>query len=320
MFRASFRRFATYKRFDNGPAPLDLRGILTSRWVQGSVLGLGAFYTYNLDRAPITGRVRCLWVPYFMERKIGDMSYKQILYQFGGQLLPTSHPLYHRIGTIMNQLLSTAIRNTPDQALVDHLKSLKWQIHIINVDQNTPPNAFILPNGKIFVFLSILGLANNDAGLATVLSHELSHQLARHSSEQLSGRPLIMAFSILASLALSSSLIPDLIIKSVYEMPASREMETEADRIGLELMARLCYDVREALGFWKRMDAWRQQHERVGRLSSVLEGFLSTHPTNDKRVHDITTWLPELEAIKESSGCYDHQFGWFQEAKRDFFR
>ena len=150
----------------------------------------------------------------------------------------------------MNSLLTAAISNFPDQQQVEHLKSLDWAIHVIQVDPNKiPPNAFILPNGKIFIFSSILPICHNDDGLATVLSHELSHQLAHHSLEQLSKQPFyILLLAILYSITGTSS-FNSLMIEGLLKMPASRDMESEADHIGCELMARLCFNVNEAVQF-----------------------------------------------------------------------
>lgn len=182
------KNYATYKRFGNSGSHsnFDFKKFLYNKNTIYVGISLGAFYVYNLHEAPFTGRLRFIWLPYWLETKIGDYSYKQILGEYQNQILPSSDPLYGKVTKIMNSLLTAAISNFPDQQQVEHLKSLDWAIHVIQVDPNKiPPNAFILPNGKIFIFSSILPICHNDDGLATVLSHELSHQLAHHSLEQL---------------------------------------------------------------------------------------------------------------------------------------
>lgn len=323
-FHAS-RAYATYNRFDNASKPLDFSSLLKSRYTPYIVLGAGGFYFYNLDHAPFTGRRRLIWVPYWLETMVGNMSYKQFYSAYRNQLVPPQDPLYNRVLNIMNKLLASAVKYSDNEKQINHLKSLNWKIHIINSNStHDPPNAFILPNGKIFVFSSILPIAGNDDGLATVLSHELSHQLARHSAEQLLKSPLNLALSAVLYSITGSPNFNSFISSTLINLPASREMETEADHIGCVLMARLCYDIREPVNFWIRM---RQAEERLkgrykGVLGDYLEGFLSTHPTSQKRVQDITGWIPDLQALKESSGCYEHQFGMFNDLHHNsnFFR
>lgn len=96
-------------------------------------------------------------------------------------------------------------------------------------------------------------------------------------------------------------------------------MESEADRIGLELMARLCYNFREAVQFWGRMQLFESQMQ-LGRFvvqTLMLLDFFSTHPNTKKRIMDIQLWIPDLETIQESSNC--HQWGAFHDFSRDFF-
>lgn len=318
------KNYATYKRFGNSGSHsnFDFKKFLCNRNTIYVGISLGAFYVYNLHEAPFTGRLRFIWLPYWLETKIGDYSYKQILEEYQNQILPSSDPLYGKVTKIMNSLLTAAISNFPDQQQVEHLKSLDWAIHVIQVDPNKiPPNAFILPNGKIFIFSSILPICHNDDGLATVLSHELSHQLAHHSLEQLSKQPFyILLLAILYSITGTSS-FNSLMIEGLLKMPASRDMESEADHIGCELMARLCFNVNEAVQFWLRMNDWESKLKQKYNTSGLsFQEFFSTHPNTNKRIHDIQSWLPDLEKIKENSQCYEYQFNLFNETHRNFFK
>lgn len=312
------RGYATYKRFPGSNySQTDWRKIISSRYFLYLAGGSVAFYCYNLDEAPFTKRYRFLWVPLWLESKIGDYLYSQIMAQYQDQLLPRSNPTYARVSRIMNKLLASAVQNTQDPKQAAHLKALDWKIHIIQVSDTgrEPPNAFILPNGKIFIFSSILPICQNDDGLATVLSHELSHQLAHHSLEQLSKQPFYVFLLTLMYAATGISGFTDLLVAGFLQMPASREMESEADRIGCELMARLCFNVHEAANFWVRMENFEK---RAMPLGGALREFLSTHPNTHKRVHDISLWMPELDSIREASECY--HWGMFDQASRNFFR
>lgn len=323
MNGSSSIRFASYKRFSGNSQPINIYRLLYNRNSIYVGMGLVGFYIYNLDEAPFTHRRRFLWIPYWMEKKIGDYSYSQILYQYQNQVVPARDPIYGKISTIMNRLLTVALTNDDQSHLVEqllesqrkHLKNLDWTIHVVKVDAQTAPNAFILPNGKIFIFSSILPICRDDDGLATVLSHELSHQLAHHSSEQLSLQPFYILLSTALYTMTGISWFNDLLIEGLLRMPTSREMESEADRIGCELLARLCFNVELAVDFWLRMQKFEESMGGQAR-GGMLQEFLSTHPATTKRIKDIRSWLPELENVREASGC--HQWRSFNTA-RNFF-
>jgi Zn-dependent protease with chaperone function len=219
----------------------------------------------------------------------------------------------------MNKLLATAITGIEDERQKKYLQSLDWKIHVVQAGQDQPPNAFILPNGKIFIFSTILPICKNDDGLATVLAHELSHQIAHHSGEQISKNPIYIALGILLYSVTQTSWINDLLISGLLQLPASRAMESEADHIGCELLAKLCFNISEAVNFWNRMDQVEKTMQGAYDTTQVQE-FFSTHPATKKRIADIQSWMPRLEQLKEGSGCYDYQFGHFRESTRNFFR
>ncbi|KAI5965789.1 OMA1 [Candida pseudojiufengensis] len=325
QFQIQIKRYASYRRFDGSSNQQNLYDlyyrILTSRTTLYVGGGLLVFYIYNLHEAPYTHRRRFIWIPYWIETKIGDYSYRQIMAQYGSMILPHSNPLYGRISSIMNRLLKTAIDNDKENPKQQqHLKNLHWEINIIQNDK-LPPNAFILPNGKIFIFSSILPICENDDGIATVLAHELSHQLAQHSSEQLSSQPIYMFLSTVLYSLTGISWFNDLLINGIFTMPASREMETEADHIGCEILAASCYNPDQAIQFWKRMGIMEQkmtkQQGGVGGAGSSLVEWFSTHPATNKRIHDIESWMPHLREISESSGCYE--YGKFHNFNTNFF-
>lgn len=317
----SIRPYSSYKRFQSSKPSVSLSLLLQNRFVLYFIGGSVVFYLYNLDEAPYTRRRRFLWIPYSLEKKIGDYSYKQILYQYQNQLASPKDPNYPLITKVMNRLLTTAIDGCTDPSQAAHLKSLDWTIHIISATNplQDPPNAFILPNGKIFIFSTILPICKNEDGLATVLSHELSHQLAHHSLEQLSKQPIYLMLSTILYAATGISWFNDLLIAGMFQMPASREMESEADRIGCELMARLCFNVEEAVKFWARMENWEKQMQlkTLNLNDTLLSKFLSTHPNTTKRISDITHWMPEMEQIKQDSNC--NLWDRFHEFNRNFF-
>ncbi|CAN3371873.1 mitochondrial metalloendopeptidase Oma1p [Diutina rugosa] len=277
--------------------------------------GLGLFYVANLHKAPYTGRLQFCWVPYWMEQKMGDMSYRQVMAQFGGDIVDHNNRVYQPIRSVMDRLLKAADQLIKDPKQREHLKKLDWQISVVAGDY--PPNAFILPNGKIFIFASIIPICQNEDGLATVLSHELSHQLAHHSSEQLSKSPLYMLAGAIMFSITGSTGLNDLLIQTLFQLPGSRKQESEADHIGCELMAKACFNVDAAVSFWGRMEDMEQQ--MGGASGGRMTEFFSTHPASEHRIEAIKSWLPQLHQVQEESGCHTKQFGNFANAYNSFF-
>jgi predicted Zn-dependent protease len=139
-------------------------------------------------------------------------------------------------------------------------------------------NAFVLPGGKVFVYTGILPIAQTDDGLAAILGHEIAHNVARHSAESAS-RYLIINLPLRYLLIFLDNtgytmgvgrVIGDILMGLGVTMPASRKQESEADYIGLMIMAKACYDPRDAVGVWERMEAANH---------GAAPEWLSTHPS-----------------------------------------
>ena len=172
-------------------------------------------------------------------------------------------------------------------AAVANRQDFEWEFRVIEKDI---ANAFALPGGKVAVYTGILKYTQSADGLAVVMSHEVAHALARHGGERISR-------SIIAQLGLTAVQIglrnnnPAMMqgIALAYgvgvDLPFNRGQESEADHIGLILMAKAGYDPREAIPFWQRMAA-AQQSQRPPE-------FLSTHPSGTRRITQIKQWLPE---------------------------
>jgi predicted Zn-dependent protease len=165
-----------------------------------------------------------------------------------------------------------------------------WEFALVEGEQ---ANAFALPGGKVAVYTGILQYTQDEAGLATVIAHEVAHALARHGAERMS-RGLLLELGeqgVLAALGASApgavqavSLAYGLGTTIGIELPFSREQELEADHIGLVLMAEAGYDPREAIAFWERMAA------KGGKRPPQ---FLSTHPYDEVRIRQLELLLPE---------------------------
>ena len=168
---------------------------------------------------------------------------------------------------------------------------MEWAVEVVQSDEI---NAFCLPGGKMVVYTGILPVAENDAGLATVLGHEIAHALAHHGAER-------MANEKIAQIALSSAqgslsdmdaaqrqgIMQALNAGAKYGILSySRSHESEADHVGLLLMATAGYDPQESIHFWERMAQATAGGARPPE-------FASTHPSHETRISDLGEWTPE---------------------------
>lgn len=298
------RTYATYNTFrgtTNGRRHIhDSRNLWERHWKLFTAFGVGfgIFIVSNLERTPISNRLRFMIVSPAMEDFVGEQGYQQVLAQYKRSLLPDLHPHTLRVKRVMKHLIKVSGLN----------ENMDWRVHVIH-DPTAPPNAFVLPSGKVFVFTSILPIAEDDDGLATVLSHETAHVLLRHSAESLSKAP----FMILANLILlyMFNIRLDGLTSILFELPSSREHESEADYAGLIMMSRACYDPSQAAHFWERMGNF--ERKSAGALSGAkIPELLSTHPATAHRIENMKKWLPDAEEEKARSGCYDNSHSFME--------
>jgi len=156
-------------------------------------------------------------------------------------------------------------------------------------------NAFALPGGKVGVYTGMFPVAQTTEGLAVVMAHEVGHVLARHGSERMSQALATQVGGSVLGVALGGGPSTQAILTAYglgaqlgVLLPYSRTQETEADRIGLLLMAEAGYDPRAAVRFWQRMGA-------SGDRKQPPE-FLSTHPGHETRIAEIQRYLPQALA------------------------
>ncbi|KAI7825202.1 peptidase family M48-domain-containing protein [Gamsiella multidivaricata] len=212
---------------------------------------------------------------------MAKQAYNQVMHQFGNKILPPNHPYTIFVKRVASRIIKAA-----------GMENLDWEFHVIQSDEK---NAFVLPGGKVFVFTGILPIAENENGLATVLGHEIAHQLARHSAEKLSFTKIAMFIGVIVALVFDPSWgIQRIMMDLGMMLPFSRKCETEADQIGLQLMAQACFDPRESTHMWERMAS----QERGPSLA-----FLNTHPASKDRVRKMEAWMPEALDTYNKSDC-----------------
>ncbi|KEA45212.1 peptidase M48 [Campylobacter mucosalis] len=188
--------------------------------------------------------------------------------------LNTDPAMTKRVQSISAKLISQV------GAFRDDALKWNWQVNVINQDTL---NAWCMPGGRIVVYSGIIKRLNlTDGELAAIIGHEIAHALREHSREQASSDQLqgigIFAISAVAGLDASSTQLLAQLAQYGISLPFSRSHETEADRIGTELMARAGYNPNEAINVWVKMN-------KLGG-DSVPE-ILSTHPSNESRIADL---------------------------------
>lgn len=231
--------------------------------------------------APYTHRSQFILLPESQDAQLGAQAYHQILAK---SRLVTDPAVVGAVREVGERIAHVADR--PDY---------RWDFTVI--DDPKTVNAFALPGGKVAVYSGLLPVAKNTAGLAAVLAHEVAHAIARHGAERTSQ---VMGAQVLGT-ALSVGLSgtdPQTAnaILQLYGLgaqvgvllPWSRTQESEADHIGLILMAKAGYDPAAALDLWQRMESRAAQSNE-----QTPPEFLSTHPAYGTRQQDIRAWLPE---------------------------
>ncbi|MBI2440802.1 MAG: M48 family metallopeptidase [Lentisphaerae bacterium] len=181
------------------------------------------------------------------------------------------------------------------------LANARWEFVVF--DDNKTVNAFCLPGGKVGIYTGIMRITQDEAGLATVIGHEVSHAVARHGAERLS-QGLLAEFGgeILGQVINTNSEDTRELWLQVYGLagavgvllPYSRLQESEADYLGLLYMARAGYDPRQAIEFWKRMAA--HGSKQGGNFLAGVFQFLSTHPLDEARIKQLQEQLPKALA------------------------
>lgn len=171
----------------------------------------------------------------------------------------------------------------------------KWEVNVEHTDQL---NAYCMPGGKIMVYSGLITKLNlTDDELAAVVGHEIAHALREHGRERVSrqaGQDLLLSLGA-AALGVNSDAALQLanqVATVTFQLPHSREQETEADRIGLELMARAGYNPNAAVSVWRKM-------ESVG--GGAPPQFLSTHPSSASRIADLQALVPRVMPLYESA-------------------
>jgi predicted Zn-dependent protease len=245
-------------------------------------------FLFACATVPLTERKTLRLIP---DSELVSLSFQQYSEVLKKSKLSNDPVKVHMVRRVGGRIARASEEFLMESGLESDIKNYKWEFNLIEDDKVV--NAWCMPGGKVAVYTGILPLTQDDTGLAVVMGHEVAHAMAKHGNERMSEALLVQLGGASLSLALSKEpALTQQIFMGVYGvgtqvgimLPYSRVHESEADRIGLVLMAKAGYDPREAVPFWQRMN------EKGG---SRPPEFLSTHPAPETRIKDIKSHIPE---------------------------
>ncbi|XP_025890497.1 metalloendopeptidase OMA1, mitochondrial isoform X2 [Nothoprocta perdicaria] len=267
-----------------------------------SVSSLGVlfivFYFTHLEETPITGRARLLVFGKEHFRELSQMEYEMWMSEFENKMLPETDARYQVVERVVGHL-SESNKDVPQ------VSEQKWVVHVV---EEPGINAFVLPNGQVFVFTGLLDAVSDIHQLSFILGHEIAHAVLEHAAEKaslvhfldfLSLIVLTMIWAICPrdSLAIVGQWIQSKLQEFIFDRPYSRTLEAEADKVGLQFAAKACVDVRASSVFWQQME-----------LAETIQGqpkmpeWLSTHPSHENRAEHLDRLIPEEHCFLRTLG------------------
>lgn len=260
-----------------------------------AIILFALLYLISCGSVPITGRKQLSLVS---DQEVLTSSFQQY-----GEFIKTAPlssnaqqtALVKKVGQRIATAVETYLKNN---GMASEVEKYQWEFNLV---KSNDVNAFCMPGGKIVVYEGILPYTQDETGLAVVMGHEVAHAVAKHANERMSQQILQQqGANVLSSAVGTSSGAIQKAASLVYGLGTqgamlkySRNHELEADRLGIIFMAMAGYDPSKAANFWIRMSS--------GGGGGTPE-FMSTHPSDEKRVQEINKHLPEaLEYYKGGS-------------------
>ncbi|MGV1013230.1 MAG: M48 family metallopeptidase [Flavobacterium sp.] len=258
-----------------------------------SISFLSLSFVFSCATNPFTGKNTLALVP---NSEILPSAFQQY-----GQFLTENKVIVGTSDSKRVELVGTKIKNAAEKWLNangynDYLKDYQWEYKLVDSKE---VNAWCMPGGKIVVYSGILPITKDEAGLATVLGHEVSHALANHGQQRMSAGLLqqLGAAGVGAAVGTKSEQTQQIamtaygaVTKYGGMLPFSRSHESEADKIGLTLMAIAGYKPEQAVVFWERMSA------NAAASGQKPPEFASTHPSDATRIANLKTLIPQAKA------------------------
>jgi len=253
---------------------------------------------YSCSTVPLSGRNRLSFINETEMQAAAAQSYNTLLKDPSTKVLNNAEAA--RVKRIGQKIATAVTQYMNANGYAEQIQGFKWEFNLI---ESKDVNAWCMPGGKVAVYTGILPVTKDDAGLATVMGHEIAHAVAKHSSERASKAALAEGVGgILGAATANKSAGTQQILNQVYGigaqagylLPNSRTQELEADHLGLIFMSMAGYNPSNAVGFWQRMAA-------VSANSQKPPEFLSTHPADATRIAQIQKDLPEAQKYFNST-------------------
>ena len=253
---------------------------------------------WSCSTVPLSGRNRLSFVNESEMQTAAAQSYSTLLKAPETKVLNNADA--QRVKRIGQKIATAVTQYMNANGYAEQIQGFNWEFNLIDSKE---VNAWCMPGGKVAVYSGILPVTKDDAGLATVMGHEIAHAVARHSSERASKAAVAQGLGgLLGAAAGNQSAVTQEMINKAYGLgaqgfyllPNSRTQELEADHLGLIFMSMAGYNPSNAVSFWQRMAA-------VSQSSQKPPEFLSTHPADNTRIAQIQKDLPEAQRYFNSS-------------------
>uniref|UniRef100_A0A8C5D0Y7 Metalloendopeptidase OMA1, mitochondrial n=1 Tax=Gouania willdenowi TaxID=441366 RepID=A0A8C5D0Y7_GOUWI len=223
----------------------------------------------------------------------------QYMEEFKELLLPVSDPRHQVVERLVKHL---AQRNQD----IPEVSEVSWSVYVV---QSPEINAFVLPDGKVFMFTGMMDVVSDVHQLTIVLGHEMAHALLGHSAEQASLSHVMDLLTLILltviwalcpkdSLAMVGHWVQGKLTDLMFNRPYSRKLESEADQVGLQLAAKACADVRAGPVFWQQMEI----RDQLKGEAAVPE-WLSTHPSHRNRYAQLDRLIPQALELRKTCVC-----------------
>ena len=254
-----------------------------------------ALFLSSCGSVPFTGRRQLQLVSNEEVIALSLQQYQEFMRQAPVEKNSAHAKMVRNVGIRIANAVKTFYTNN---GLASELDNFAWKFNLV---KDKSVNAFAMPGGKVVVYSGLLPITQSEEALAVVVGHEIAHVIARHANERISQQIALRYGGAIAGGLLGNSQTTRQLGNTVFGlgaqlgvmMPYARKQEYEADEIGLILMAIAGYNPQAAVPFWKRMS------QSSG--GSVPE-FLSTHPTDAKRISRIESIMPSVLQYYIGSG------------------
>lgn len=245
----------------------------------------------------ITGRNQLKLIPESQLQEMALTEYKSFL--SANKVVSNSGNKDAEMVKRVGSRIATAITNFyTQQGKGDVLKGYNWEFNLVDSKE---VNAWCMPGGKVVVYTGLLPITQNEAALAVVLGHEITHAVAGHGNERMSQGMLAQGIQVAGDVLTSNNAKVNSIFNAVYApgaqigvlLPNSRKQEYEADHYGLIFCAMAGYNPREAIPFWQRMAQAGGQKPPE---------FLATHPSDENRIAKLQSYMDDALKYYKPAG------------------